>query len=385
MSVTTAIPIITDRFTPPSALAEATKAIAAAGVADELLVWDQMTNFWPRQMWDAQRLPMAAALPDIDSYADAFAMSAYALAGAPGVGVAISTDAIRRGPAELMQTMMTLQSMTERRATLMIGAGEAKQVTPFGWKRSEGLARLEDQLKTFNAFWEAREPLDLEGNHWTMKQAWLGSARGRRPDIWALGGGPKLLDLATSYADGMAAIVPCVFATPEAFAESVASLKADLERKGRDPEAFEFGIWYMALVHEDEDVIDRALDDPFFRYMAGVFGRLDQASWREHGIEPPLPDNWHYAMKLRPVEWTDAQIDDLLARTTREMAELSFTHGTPEQVAAEVQQYVDAGATWVSVCDILPLGLDPADAQAGLGRNLEICGRLKGAARLTSA
>ncbi|MFZ0714096.1 MAG: LLM class flavin-dependent oxidoreductase, partial [Mycobacterium sp.] len=64
-------------------------------------------------------------------------------------------------------------------------------------------------------------------------------------------------------------------------------------------------------------------------------------------------------------------------RTTHEMAGKSFVWGTPESVARQVQQYVDAGATWVSVCDILPLLLDPVDAQAGLARNIDICARLK--------
>ena len=127
----------------------------------------------------------------------------------------------------------------------MIGAGEAKQVTPYGWKRSEGLARLEDQLKGFNALWASTEPVDLQGNHWTFKQAWLGQSRTHRPSIWALGGGPKLFDLATTYADGISAIVPCVAPTPESWAQTVSTMKAELERKGRDPEQFEFGIWFM--------------------------------------------------------------------------------------------------------------------------------------------
>ncbi|HYF24336.1 MAG TPA: LLM class flavin-dependent oxidoreductase, partial [Baekduia sp.] len=312
------MPLTSDRFSPPAAFAQLATAAQGSGVVDEPLVWDQLTNFWPRQMWTPEHTPMAAVLPDLDSYADAFAISAY-VAAAPRMGLTISTDAIRRGPAEMAQTMMTLANLTEGRATVMMGAGEAKQVTPFGWVRKEGLARLEDHLRLFNAFWEADAPLDADGNHWSMKQAWLGQARTRRPHIWALGGGPKLLDLATTHAEGMAAIVPCVFQTPEDFAAAVAALKADLERKGRDPESFEFGIWFMALVHEHEDVLDRTLDNPIMRYMAGVFGRLDQAAWRREGFAPPLPDDWHYAMKLRPVEWTDAQIDDLLGATTRAM------------------------------------------------------------------
>jgi len=376
-AVTTALAFSCDRHTPPTNFAAAAAAAAQSGVVDELLIWDQMTNFWPRQLWHPDNTPMATILPDLDSYCDAFAMSGYLAASAPGIGLTISTDAIRRGPAELTQTMMTLANMTEGRAKVMIGAGEAKQITPYGWKRSEGLARLEDQLKGFHALWASTEPVDLPGNHWTFKQAWLGQSRTHRPHIWALGGGPKLFDLATTYADGISAIVPCVAPTPESWAHTVSTMKAELERKGRDPEQFEFGIWFMSLVHEDADLLERALDNPLMRWMAGVFGRLDQSAWDAEGIEPPLPRDWHYAVKLLPVTWTESEIQGLLRRTTHEMAQKSFVYGTPESVAAQVEQYVEAGATWVSVCDILPLLLDPVDAQAGLGRNIEICARLK--------
>lgn len=376
-SVTTALAYSCDRHTPPTYFAAAVAAAAQSGVVDELLSWDQMTNFWPRQLWNPQNSPMAALIPDLDSYSDAFAMSAFLSASVPEIGLTITIDAIRRGPAELTQTMMTLANMTGGNAKVMIGAGEAKQVTPYGWKRSEGLARLEDQLKAYSALWDSAEPVDLPGNHWTLKQARLGRSCTHRPSVWALGGGPELFDLATTHADGISAIVPCVAPTPESWAHTVSTMKAELQRKGRDPEQFEFGIWFMSLVHEDSELLERALDNPLMRWMAGVFGRLDQSAWEAEGIEPPLPRVWHYAVKLLPVTWTDWEIQGLLSRTTHEMAQRSFVYGTPEAVAAQVQQFVDAGATWVSVCDTLPLILDPADAQAGLARNIDICGRLK--------
>ena len=277
----------------------------------------------------------------------------------------ISTDAIRRGPAELTQTMMTLANMTGGKAKVMIGAGEAKQVTPYGWKRSEGLARLEDQLKGFNALWDSTEPVDLPGNHWSFKQAWLGQSRTHRPTVWALGGGPKLFDLATTYADGISAIVPCVAPTPDSWA---ADGQHDEGRAGTERAAIRSssnsGSGSCRWCTRIADLLSRALDNPLMRWMAGVFGRLDQSAWDAEGIEPPLPRDWHYAVKLLPVTWTQPEIDGLLSRTTHEMAEKSFVYGTPESVAAQVEQYIDAGATWVSVCDILPLLLDP-DRRAG--------------------
>ena len=376
---TTAVPLNTSLYVPPQQFGELARAVHGSGVVDNLFMWDQITNFWPPHLWTVENAPLAAVIPDIDSYGDAFAMGAYALAAAPGAGVAISTDAIRRGPAELNQTMWTLASMAQGRAILQIGAGEAKQTGPFGWRRAEGLGRLEDHLRLFREFWERDEPVDFEGNHWTMRRAWLGSARIARPEVWALGGGPKLLDLATTYADGFAAIVPCVADTPERFAQTVHSLKEDLERKGRDPEAFGFGLWFMNAIHEDPEVIDRAFDGPIMRWMAATFGRLDQADWRRVGLEPIYPEGWHYSIRLRPMDVTEAQSADVVARTTRAHCEAAFSHGTPAEVAAEVQGYVDAGCTYVSICDLLPLVLTPEDAMTAIGRSLEVCGRVKAA------
>jgi phthiodiolone/phenolphthiodiolone dimycocerosates ketoreductase len=304
-------------------------------------------------------------------------MAAYALAAAPGAGIAVSTDAIRRGPAELNQQMWTLASMAEGKAIFQIGAGEAKQTYPAGWKRSEGLARLEDQLKLARAFWESSEPVEFEGNHWKMRRAWLGKARVARPEVWALGGGPKLLDLATSYADGFAAIAPNVFDTPERFAEMVGSLKQDLERKGRDPEDFGFGLWFMNAIHDDREVIERAFDGPIMKWMAATFGRLDQADWRRAGLEPVYPEGWHYSVKLRPVEVTPEESADVVSRTTRAHCEAAFSHGTPSEVAAEVASYVEAGCNYVAICDLMPLVLEPEDAQRAIARSIEACGVVK--------
>src|SRR5581483_110 len=295
---TTAIPLNTSLHVPPAGFAELARAVHGSGVVDNLFIWDQMTNFWPPHLWTPENAPMAALAPDLDSYADAFAMAAYALAAAPEAGIAVSSDAIRRGPAELNQTMWTLASMAGGDAIFQVGAGEFKQTRPFGWKRSEGLARLEDQLKLFRLFWESDQPVEFEGNCWTMRRAWLGKARVKRPQMWALGGGPKLLDLATSYADGFAAISRCVYDTPEKFAAHVATLKQDLERKGRDPERFGFGLWFMNAIHEDADVIDRAFDGAIMKWMAANFGRLDNSQWAALGIQSVFPDDWHYSVKL---------------------------------------------------------------------------------------
>jgi phthiodiolone/phenolphthiodiolone dimycocerosates ketoreductase len=375
----TAIPVTIDRNFAATMFGETVKAVHSSGVVDDVQMWDQLTSWWPRSLWTPENTPMAQVIPDVDSFPDVFVYAGYAAAMAPGIGTALSSDGLRRGPGEMMQTMLSLANITEGQSIFMLGAGEVKQARPFGWKRSEGLARLEDQLKIFDMFWKSDGPVTFEGNHWKLDRAWLGCAKNYKPKVWALGGGPKLIDMATSYADGFATMVPLVSSSVEQWAETVSSMKQELERKGRDPEAFDFGVYGAALLHENEDVIDRALDTRLVRFVGAIMGRINQRDWDKEGIEPPMPRDWHYALKLLPTWMSEGEIDEILGRVTREISEKTWLYGAPKQVAETLAEYVDAGATWVSIIDLLPPVLEPADAQNALGRSIEVCRQLKGA------
>ena len=373
-----ALPLNADRSLPPAVLAQMAKAVQASGVVDHFHIFDQMMGWWPREMWNTKNSPLAAIVPDLDSYGDPIAIAAYAAGAAPGLGLTISTDGIRKGPAELMQTMLTLANMGEGQAILQLGAGELKQTAPFGWKRNEGLRRFEDHLRFYDAFWKTNEPLTMTGNFWNFDQAWMGVARQNKPRVWALGGGPKLIDMATTYADGFATSVPGVIASPEKFGEFVRNTHQTLKSKGRNPDAFDFCPWALTIIHDDPNVIDRALDNPIVRWMAAIYGRLNNADWSAYGMESAFPIDWHYSTKLVPNRLTDkAYVDDILGRVTRKMTEMSFFFGTPAEVTAQIQPYIDAGATCIDLCDITGMVLDPEGAQASLGRQLDVCARIK--------
>ena len=376
--VETILPLNADRTLPPAALAQMAKAAYSSGVVDHFQIWDQMMGWWPPGMWNSKNAPLAAMLPDLDSSGDPLAICGFAACAAPGVGLTISTDSIRRGPGEMMQSMLTLANMGSGNFILQMGAGEIKQTLPFGWKRNEGLRRLEDHFRYYDAFWKTDGPIDMAGNFWNFEQAWIGAAKQNRPRIWALGGGPKLIDLATTYADGFATVAPGVIPTPERYAEFVDATRKTVAAKGRDADAFEFCPWILALIHEDPNVIERALDNPVIRWMAAIYGRLNNADWAGYGMKSAFPEDWHYSTKLIPNRMTSqAEVDDILSRVTHKMSSMSFIYGNPQQVADQIQPYIDAGGRCVDLCDTLPLVLDPADAQASLGRQIEVCRLIK--------
>jgi phthiodiolone/phenolphthiodiolone dimycocerosates ketoreductase len=375
--VKTMIGTFLDRHFSPRMAGEMAQAFEASGVVDYYQGWDQLVAWWPNALWRPDITPLASVMKNCDSLADSFTLATIAAAATRNLGIATTTDSIRRGPAELMQTMLTLAHATEGKAIFQIGAGELKQARPFGWKRSEGLARMEDMFKLFRLLWEAEEPFDFEGNCWTYKKAWLGTTRPYKPQVWAMGGGPKLFDLAIRYADGIQTIAPFVFSTAEQWGKHVHWMKQELERHGRDPEEFGFGMWFMVMAHEDRELIERALTNPLNAWMAAVFGRLNQRDWAAEGIEPVFPPDWHYSLKLLPHDWTSEQVEGVVAKVSRPMVEKSFVIGTPEEVAAHVRAYVDAGATHVMMLDWVGTTLPVDQAESVLGRTIEMCRLVK--------
>jgi phthiodiolone/phenolphthiodiolone dimycocerosates ketoreductase len=373
----TAIPFQLDRAVDPKMAGEFAKAMDASGCVDHIMAWDQLVSWNPRSLWKPENTPLAEYSTDCDSYADVFVLAAIA-AATSDLGIMVSADSIRRGPAELTQTMLTLAGATKGKAILMLGAGEQKQCRPYGYKRGEGLDRMEDFFEINRRLTGATEPFDYQGHHTTYRNAWIGQAAPYRPRIHALGGGPRLLDMAAKYADGYSFAVPSVFTRAEQFHDVAKRLREQVERNGRDPDAFEFSVWFGGCMHEDPEVIERAKQNKIIKWMAATIGRIDQQAWVDEGVEPAFPIGWHYALKLLPAELTADDCESVLSRVSPDMMEKAFCYGEPADVAAYAQGFVDAGATQVSVIDILPIALVPLEEQmSALGRSIEVCRILK--------
>jgi phthiodiolone/phenolphthiodiolone dimycocerosates ketoreductase len=366
------------RDVPAEAVSMQAKALNDSGVVDLIGFAHQLGNFIPDQLWTPQNSPLAAAISDPDSFNDAFLMAAYAAAGAPGVGLSVNTDSIRTGPAHAIQMMMTLAHITQGRALINLGAGELKSLKPYGWKRSQGLKRLEDLLNVFQRYWDSNHAISYEGHHWTLDKAFLGGAKPYKPRIHTMGGGPKISDFATTYCDGFSTAVPCVWPTPEHAAEGIAKLKQAVADKGRDPETFDIFLQTIVLMHEDEDVIAQAMENPVIRWIAAMWGRIQPgASWEEAGLAAPVPADWNYHMHFLPHDTDDSFLEEVLAKTTPEHVAASYLCGTPAQVADQLGGFIEAGATIVSPLDFLPFVLPPGEGEHALRRQIECLGHVK--------
>jgi phthiodiolone/phenolphthiodiolone dimycocerosates ketoreductase len=366
------------RFLPPQAAADLAHRLEATGVVDWFQTWDQLVSFLPQALWREDVTPMARLSSDCDSYFNAGMVAMLAANATSTLNITTTLDAVRVGPAELLQQALTLAAATPARVALQVAAGELKQCKPFGWKRSQGLARMEDIFVIVRKMLSSEGLISHEGKHWSYSDAWIGAHFGKVPELWALGGGPQLIDIATSYADGFISMVPSAFATPELWAEQVEELRRQLESKGRDPEAFTCGFWPFVLVYENDEQRERLFANPITKWMTAVFGRLNHGAWRAEGVEPIFADDWHYALRMLPHQMSRAEVDDIVARVTHEMIEKSWLIGTPVEVATQLRPWIDAGADYIAPSDLAPAILEPDERPRIFQRMIELCAHLKG-------
>ena len=101
-------------------------------------------------------------------------------------------------------------------------------------------------------------------------------------------------------------------------------------------------------------------------------------SW--DGIIPQKFRDWHplSADEIR-------KVSDYVARNRNGQGSFEILCGRStggkkvKQASKIVQPYIDAGASWISIIDMLPAVLDPEDAVAAPGRTIEVARRLKAA------
>jgi phthiodiolone/phenolphthiodiolone dimycocerosates ketoreductase len=392
-SVETGACIWGSRYAPPRVATEMARTIEQSGVVDQLNVWDQLMNWFPQPIWTSETTPLAEVVADVDSIADPVVTLTFGLAGLSGrLGFGLGTDLLRRNPAELAQTLLTLASATEGRGSLYLGAGEAKNAIPFGVKRSLGVKRLEDGLQVLCKLLKEERPVNHEGTVWAMKDAFVGNAgKERRPEIVAMGGGPRLIDAALRYADGIATGVPFVAPYPEEYGEMVRGYKASLAELGRGDDPFSFTLIHMLFLCKDADEFDKYVDNPLLKFFAATAGRLNMNDWDREGIEPVMPRDWHYAFKMLPGSMTKAEILDITDRVTPEMVRKTFHYGAPADIAAKIRPFSEHGGDRHLLADMssLLMAKDPLEPVEGM---IEVCRLVKapqaaavaaGSARLT--
>ena len=113
------------------------------------------------------------------------------------------TDAIRRHPSAIALSTITLDRLTDGRAILGIGAGEAQNVVDFGIEFSKPVTKFKEQLEVIELLFKSDPDnrVDYNGQFYKLTNACLQakSIRKPRPPIYIAAGAPKTLGLCARF------------------------------------------------------------------------------------------------------------------------------------------------------------------------------------------
>ena len=321
-------------------------------------IWlsDHMVSFWPDSIWTPEFTDLASASPSPHRHLDGLAVASAAAVLTQNVPlVSAVVDTVRRHPAILAQTALTIDHLSRGRFILGLGSGESENILPYGFDFTRPVSRFEEALKVIRLLWETDGPVDFQGRTYALNHARLDTEPydGQPPPIWIGASGPRMLDIAGRYADGW---WPAGAWTPEHYAEMLSVVRASADRAGRDPVAITPCFIQVCLIGKDDAALSDILRAPLVK---AFLLQVSAETLRGFGFEHPMGEDWRGFHDIDPAMLTRERIVDFLAKVRPEMLLAVVPHGTPKEVAKIIKTFVDAG---LRVPKILDYG-----AMAGLG------------------
>ncbi|MFT3966500.1 MAG: LLM class flavin-dependent oxidoreductase [Sphingobium sp.] len=312
-------------------------------------IWlpDHMVSFWPDSIWTPEFTDLATVSPSPHRHLDAMAVAGAAAVLTRNVPIATSVvDTVRRHPAMLAQSALTLDHLSRGRFILGLGSGEAENIVPYGFDFEKPVGRFEESLRVIRLLWESEGPVDFEGRFHRLHHARLDTElhEGKCPPIWIGAGGPRMLEITGRLADGW---WPAGAWSPEDYAGKLGAIRASAERAGRDPMAIVPAFIQTCLIGDDAELAEMVAAP----LVKAIILQISAAELARHGHVHPLGEDWRGFVDLDPALMTRGRFLAFCEQVTPEMILDLIPHGTPRQVARTVKGFCDAGLRVPKILD----------------------------------
>jgi phthiodiolone/phenolphthiodiolone dimycocerosates ketoreductase len=334
---------------PPLGWNRVDASVARLSRLDALWVIDHWQGVIPTAIY-SQTFPWAATLCESPHALFDYQVFLGALAGHAGrlrLGVGV-TDPIRRHPVLLAQAMLTLAHLCKRAPILGIGAGERENIGPYGLDFSEPVGRLEEALQIIRRCFSHQGPLDFGGKHYRLEHAImdLRAPKGKTPEIWIGGQGPRMLRLTGQYGDGW---YPTAVASPEEYAAKLTIILDAAQKAGRDPQAITPALFQFLVVAPSEREVQEMLDTKLGRLFALYAG---SSEWRKVGAQHPFGEHFRGYVDWVPERYDRKTLQEGLASVPPELIGSGLLWGTPQQVASKLRAFGEVGVRHVGLFPI---------------------------------
>ena len=312
-------------------------------------IWlpDHMVSFWPDSIWTPEFTDLATTSPSPHRHLDAMAVAGAAAVLTQNVPIISNVvDTVRRHPAMLAQTALTLDHLSKGRFILGLGSGETENTVPYGFDFAKPVSRFEEALKVIKLLWESDGLVDFEGQFYHLHHARMDTElyNGRCPPIWIGASGPRMLEITGRYADGW---WPAGAWTPDDYAAKLKVIRDSAERAGRDPMAITPAMNMLCLMG-DEGELEEMLQRPLVKSIALM---LTAEELRRFGHQHPMGPTWRGYQDIDPGVLTRERIVRFCEEFDSKALRDVIPCGTPKQVAQVFKGFADAGMRVVKMMD----------------------------------
>jgi phthiodiolone/phenolphthiodiolone dimycocerosates ketoreductase len=318
-------------------------------------IWwaDHLLHWFPLSIWTPDLVPQAAAgqrSPHV--WFDPVPVVAAAAAATREVKLGIGvTDLVRRHPASLAQTALTLDHLTDGRFVLGVGAGEALNLAPFGLANARPLGRLDEGLEVMRLLMTEDEPIDFEGEHFQLRGATLGlrPLGDRPPPVWVAAHRPRGLEVVGRRADGWLPLAT----DPPQYARMLAAVQASAAAAGRPADAVMPGLYARIVVAESRDAAEAAIDGSLLMRFIALTRPAE--AYEARGAVHPLGEGAFGLTSFLPTGYGREEALRLAGAVPEDVLRDTVVYGTPDEVAATIAEFVAVGARHVQLTNMTPL------------------------------
>ncbi|MFE9322588.1 LLM class flavin-dependent oxidoreductase [Nocardia sp. NPDC052278] len=349
---------------------------------DAIAFTDQISGNHPSSIWEV--LPVSKAWGKQHNFLDASIVMALSAATTTRIELYLGAiDVVRHSPSKLAQHFMTLDHAAKGRAFFALGASEAKNVLMYGHPRYGSAKKLEDSLAIIRKMFDSGgAPVWYKGEQYSMKGGVFEvEPYGSEPPkvLAATGGSPATLEIVGRYADGLLTNLPGMcHGGPEQLARDIAVVRESAERAGRDPDKLRFAASVLTLMADSDDELNRLAATSILRWNTIVYGAVSGAEWQQFGYRHPLGDDWGYAKNLVPERMPTQLFNDAVGAVPVEaVRRLGHFSGTPDQVAEQIEPYIEAGLDYAFLVEHAPLA-DPSTVATSATNLADLTARLRG-------
>jgi phthiodiolone/phenolphthiodiolone dimycocerosates ketoreductase len=251
------------------------------------------------------------------------------------------SDTHRHHPAALAQMAATCDVLSDGRAILGIGIGEAMNLVPFGIPYDKPVGRTIEAIQIIRRLF-TEDFVDFKGKYYELKNAFLRPRpavpisetkyRSTVP-IFIAASSPRTMKVTARYGDGW---LPANL-VPEEYKNNLEKIRATAKKYERDPSSIEPAHFMYVVVAKDAETARKAM------MLTGKMMLLSRPRILEKiGFQPPTYD---FEMTFKLVFPRDGE--SWLAKSRElpdEVVEKSpFLFGTPDDVIDKLDKFVEAG------------------------------------------